>query len=96
MNTDDKMSENGSIQENGAGSPSENSKEETPEVRVLIQKSGQWAIKIFYRPLTRQLEELTRLVQRLVTTPHASHYPRADCSAISGAAVYQPDIQVTF
>ena len=61
------MNENGSVEENRASSSSENTEEEFPEFRTFTE------IKGFIAPVTRQLEELTRLVQGIVTTLHPSH-----------------------
>ena len=49
------------------------------------------AIKGFISPLTRQLEELTRVVKGMVTTAHPNLCPNTDYSTISGTAVHQPD-----
>ena len=57
--TDDKMSENGSIESSGIGNPWENIGKEIPQVGVLIQEAVKEQIKGFIAPLTRQLEELT-------------------------------------
>ena len=85
------MSENGSVEDNRAGNSSENTEEEVPQIRTLTQEALKEQIEGFMAPLTRQLEEFTRLVQEMVTTPHASHYPRTDYSTISGTAAHQPD-----
>ena len=81
------MSENGSIEESRAGNSSENAEEEIPKIHTLSREAVSEQIKGFVAPLTRQLEELTRLVQGMVTTPHC---PRTDYSTISGTAA-QPD-----
>ena len=57
------MSENDSIEEDSAGNSSENFDEEVPEIHTLTQEAVNEQIKGFIAPLTRQLEELTRLVQ---------------------------------
>ena len=67
------MSENSSVEDNRAGNSSENVEEEFPEIHTLTEVVVNEQIKGFIAPLTRQLEELTRLVQRMVTTPHPSH-----------------------
>ena len=85
------MSENGSIEGNRVYNTSENAEEEIPEARVLSQKPVNQQVKSFIAPLTRQLEELTRPSQGMATTQHSSHYPRAQYSAISGAAVHPDD-----
>ena len=90
-NTDHKMSDNGSIEDNRVGNSSENTEEEVCEVRDLTQEAVNEQTKGFITPLAKQLEELTGLVQGMVTTTHPSHYLMADYSATSGAAVHQPD-----
>ena len=85
------MSENGSIENNGIGNPSENTGEEIPDVCVLTQEAVNGQMKGFIAPLIRQLDELFGLVEGIMTTPYLSHSPRADYSAISGAVVHQLD-----
>ena len=85
------MSENGNSEDNRASKSWENAEEEVLEIRTLTQEAVNEQVKGFSTPLTRQLEELTWLVQGMLTTPHPIHYPRADYNATSGAAVYQPD-----
>ena len=85
------MSESGCVEDNRAGNSLENTKRDVPKVRTLTQGAVNEQIKWFIAPLTSQLEELTRLVQGKVTTPHSSHYPRTDFSTISGTAAHQPD-----
>ena len=65
--------------------------EEIAAVRVLTEEVVNEQIKGFITPLPRQLEEVSSVVQEMVTTPLPSQYPRADYSAISGASVHQPD-----
>ena len=91
MNTNDKIGENGSIENDRMDNPSENIGEDLPEDRLLTHEAVNEQMKKFIVPLTRQLKELTRLVRGMVTTPLPSNYPRAKYSAISGAAVHQPD-----
>ena len=85
------MSENGSIEENITGTSSENVKGEVSKIHTLTQKAVNDQFKGFIAPLTRQLEELIRLVLRMVITPHLSHYHRADFGTSSGTATYQSD-----
>ena len=84
------LSENGSVEENRAGNSSQNVVEENPEILTLTQEAFNRTIEGFIAPKTRQLEELTGLVWGMVTTPHPSHYPRTDYSAIFGTARKQP------
>ena len=46
----------------------------------------------FIAPLSRRLEELTRLLQRMTTTWHLSHYPGTEFGIISGTATQQTDM----
>ena len=52
-NTDHKMSENGSIEDDRVGNLSENTQEEVLEVRVLTQEKVNEQTKGFIAPLTR-------------------------------------------
>ena len=54
---------------------------EEPEIRTLTQEQLKEQIKTFFAPITRQLEDLIRLVQGLSVASHPSHYPRADTDA---------------
>ena len=85
------MSENGSIEENVTGNSSENFEREVSEIHTLTQEAVNKQIKECVAPLTRQLEDLTRLVQELATTRHPSHYPRTDFGTTSGTATHQSD-----
>ena len=69
------MSENGSTEESVAGISSRKV-EEGPEIQKLTQETVIKQTKGFITPLTRQLEELTPLVQSMATTPHPRTYPR--------------------
>ena len=48
-------------------------------------------IRRFIASLIRQLDELTRLVQVMVTTQHLDHYPRTKFGTTAGTATYQCD-----
>ena len=85
------MSENGSSEENVTGNSSENVEGEVSEIHTLTQEAVSEQIEGFVVPLTRQLEELTRLVQGMVTTPHPGHYSRYDFGTTSGTATLQSD-----
>ena len=50
MNTNYKMSEKGSIEDNRVGNPSENTKKEIPEVRVLTQEAVSEQLNGFIPP----------------------------------------------
>ena len=86
------LSENGNIEEKVTGISSENVKGETCKRQRLTQKVVNEQFKGCIVSLTRQLEELNRLVQGNGTTPHRSHYPRTDFGTISGTAAYLSDI----
>ena len=85
------MSDNDSIEENVTENSSKNVEGEVSEIQTLTQKPVNEQIKGFIAPLTRQLEELTRLVQRIVTTHHPDHYPRTNF----GTTLVQPHISPT-
>ena len=85
------MSESGSIGKNAAGNSSKIIEGEVPEIHTLTQEEVNEQIKGFNAPLTRQLEELTWLVQGMVTIPHPSHYPRAEYSTTYGIDAHQSD-----
>ena len=87
------VSDNGSVEDNRADNSSKNTEEEVPETRILTQEAVNEQIKGFIAPPARQLEELTQLVQGMVTTPHSSHCPRIDYSIIYGTAAHQPDTE---
>ena len=89
----DTMSESGNLEDNRAANSLENTEGEVPEIRTLNQEAVNEQIKGFIAPPTRQLEELTPLIQGMVTTPHPSHYPKTDYSTNSGTTAHQPDIQ---
>ena len=72
--TEGTKSESGSIDKNVTWNSSENV-EEVSEIQTLTQKAVNEQTKGFLAPLTRQLKELTRSVQKMVTTPQPSHYP---------------------
>ena len=82
------MSENGSIEENVTGNSSEDVQGEVSEIQTLTQEAVNEQIKAFIAPLTRQLEQLTRPVQGIVTTQHPSQYPRTDISTTFGTATF--------
>ena len=91
LNSGCTMSENCSVENSRTGYSSVNAEEEVLEMRTLTQEAVNEQIQGCIVPLTRQLEELTLLVQGMVTTPHPSIYPRTDYSTISGTAAHQPD-----
>ena len=78
------------------GGPSMNSPEtnenEDSEMRALTQEEIDEQIKSFIAPLTRQLEDLTRLVSGMTIASHLDYYERAGTSASYSAPGDQPDI----
>ena len=72
------MNENGSFEENVTGNSSGIVKGEVLGSHTLTREAVNEQIKGFIAPLTRQLEELTRLVRTLLTTPHPSLFSRSD------------------
>ena len=64
------MSDHGSTEENATGISSENVEGEVSEIQTLIQEAINEQIGGFIASLTGQLEELTRLLQEMTTTPH--------------------------
>ena len=90
------MSENRSNEEYLTGNSSENAEGKVSEIETLTQEAVKVQTEGFIAPLTRQLEELTRLVLGMVTTPHPSHYPRTDFGTTSGTATHQSFIQRNF
>ena len=85
------MSDHGSLGENLTGNSSEDVEEEVSEIQMLTEEMVNEQVRGFMAPLTRQLEELTRLVQGMVTTQHLDDYPRTDFGTTSGTATYQSD-----
>ena len=84
------MSENSSIEENIAGILLE-VVEESPDIQTLTQEVVNKQIKGFIAPLTRQLEDLTRLVQKMMTIPNPRHYLSTDCGTSIRTTAYQFD-----
>ena len=85
------MSKDGSIEDNRASISSKNAEDVVSEVHTLTQEEVNEQMKRLIAPLTHQREELTRLVQRMVITPHPSLYPWTDHSNFSGTVTHQPD-----
>ena len=88
------MSDHGSTEENATGISSENVEGEGPEIQTLTQEAVNEQIRGFIAPLTRPLEELTRLVQGMTTTPHPNHYRRIEFGTTSGTAITQSDTEI--
>ena len=69
------MSENNGTESNSAMNTIEANENEEPKNRNLTQKDVSEEIKSFIALLTRQLDELTWLVQNLSVASYANHYP---------------------
>ena len=85
------MSDNSSIEENATGSSSENVQGKVSEIQALTKDGINEQTRGFIASLTHQTEELTRLVQGMVTTQHPHHYDRTDFGTTSGTAIYKSD-----
>ena len=86
------MSNHGSTEEIANRSSSENVEgEEVSELQSLTQETVNEQIRGFIAPLTRQLEELTRLVQGMATSRHPNPYARTELGTTSGTAMPQSD-----
>ena len=86
------MSNYGCTEEIADGNSSENVEGEIPEFQALTQEAVNEQIRGFIAPLTLQLEELTRLVQRLSTSSHPNSYPRIELVTTSGTAKPHSDM----
>ena len=85
------MSNHGSTEEIANGVSSENVEGEIPEFQTLTQEAVNEQIRGFIAPLTRQLEELTRLVQGMTASKHPNSYPRTELGTTSGTAMPQSE-----
>ena len=85
------MSNHGSTEEIANRSSSENIEGEIPEFQTLTQEVVNEHIRGFFDPLTRQIEELTRLVQGMTTSRHQTSYPRTELGTTSGTAMPQSE-----
>ena len=65
--------------------------EDEPEARILTQVEVIEQIRFHIAPLTKQLEDLTRLIQGMSTAQQLNSYPRAGTSGNFSAAGYLPD-----
>ena len=85
------MSNHGSTEETSNRSLSENVEGEVPEFQTLTQEVVNEQIRGFIAPLTRQPDELTRLVQGITTSRHRNSYPGIEFGTTSGTATPQAD-----
>ena len=88
------LSNHGSTEEIADRNSSENFEGEVPEFQTLTQEAVNEQIRGFIAPLTPQLEELTRLVQRMTTSRQPNSYPRAELGTVSGTAMPQSNTWV--
>ena len=86
------MSHHGSTEEIANRISSENGKGENPEIQTLTQEAVNEQIRGFIASLTRQLEELTRLVQGMTTSRHPNSYPKNDLGTTAATAMPQSNI----
>ena len=86
------MSDDGSTEEIANGNSSENVEREVSEIQTLTQVAVNEQIRGFISPLTRQLEELTRLVQGMTTSRRPNFYPTTDLGNTSDTAMPQSDM----
>ena len=86
------MSHHGSSDKTAIRSSTENADREISDVQTLIQKAVNEQVRQFFAPLTRQIEELTRLVQGMITFGHLNSYIRAEFGTTSGTAMPQSDM----
>ena len=87
-----KMGHHGSTEELVNRSSSENVEGESPEIQTLTQEAVNEQIRRFIVPLTRQLDDLTQLVQGMSTSRHPNSYPRTELGTTSGTAMPESDM----
>ena len=85
------LSHYGSTEEIANRSSSENVEGELPEFQTLTKEAFNEQTRRFFAPLTRQLEELSRLVQRTTTSRYPNSYARTELGTTSGTAMPQFD-----
>ena len=86
------MSNRGSREEIANRGSSENVEREVREFQTLTQEAVNEQIRGFISPPSRQLNELTRLVEGMTTSGHPNSYPRTELGTTSGTAMPQYDI----
>ena len=87
------MSHHGSDEEFVNRSSSEDVESENPEIQTLIQEEVNEQIRGFIAPLIHQLDDSTRLVQRMSTSKHPNSYHRTDLGTTSGTAMLQSNLE---
>ena len=85
------MSHHGSTEEVANRSSSENVEGEIQEFQTLTPEAVNEQTRGFIALQTRQLEELTRLVQGMSTSRHPNSYPSTELGTTSGTALPQFD-----
>ena len=85
------ISHHGRTEEIANRNPSEDVVGENLEIQTLTQEGVDEQIRGFIAPLTRQLEELTRLLQEMSTSRHPNSYPRTELGTTSGTAMPQSE-----
>ena len=83
------MSNHGCTEEIANRSLSEYVEGEVQEFQTLTQEAVNEQIRGFIAPLTRQLDEFTRLVQGMTTSRLPNSYPRTYLGTTSGTAMPQ-------
>ena len=85
------MSNHGSTEEIADRNSSENVKGDVSEFQTLTQGAVNEQIRGFIAPLTRQLEELSRLVQGMTISRHPISYPETELGTTFATAMPQSD-----
>ena len=88
------MNNHGSTEEIANRSSWENVEGEVSEFQTLTQEIVNEQARGFIAPPTRQLEELTRLVQAMTTSRHTNFYPRTELGTTSGTPCVSPAISL--
>ena len=83
------MRDHGSTEEIATEILSEKVEGEVSEIQTWTQEAVNEQIRGFIARLTRQLEELTRLVQGMTTTRHPNYYPRTEFGTTSCTTIPQ-------
>ena len=83
------MSENNSTESSPVRNAPECNVEDEPEVYILTQEDVNEQIGSHIAPLTKQLEDMTRLIQGMTTAQNPTSHPRAGTSASFSATGYQ-------
>ena len=90
------LSNHGSTEESPNRSSSENVEGEVSEFQTLTQEAVGKQIRVFVASLTRQLDELTRLVQGMTTSRHPNSQPSTELGTTCSTAMSQSDTKQCF